>query len=260
MKNRRFAKTISSPLTEQYLAEALLAMGESFYLIYSIVIETGISFKALFDLKVGDIPNPPSFPHYIHIEGAEDRPLSPKLQEHILAYIDGRNADEYFIAPFNNSGEKFNLSSFYTAFKRVLAGFHLENEYSPMSLRKTYAYHIFLEIEDPFLMRKLLKLNSVEAVYNYFGFEPPAHLRKNRLSFTKKSLEYQLFLLQKNEEQAEQLFYALKSFSQITQDIADPSKKQDLLKDSDELLQDIDSLLSTCLKKIEFLTQVKTEV
>lgn len=259
MKERIFAKTIASPSTEQLLGEALLATGEKFYLIYRIVIETGISYKALFELKVKDIPNPPSFPHYIHIDGTNNRPLSSDLEKRILKYIDGRDEEEYFIYSFKNRRKKFNKSTFYTTFKKVLCNFHLENEYSPISLRKTYAYHIFLEVKDPFVMRRLLKFNSIERVYDYFGIELPPYLQKKRifLEVEKNTLEYQLFLLNKTEEQAAELSHCLHTFLQTMQTAPTPLTQQNMLDGKDELLQDIDALLSTCLKKVKALTQAE---
>ena len=102
-------------------------------------------------------------------------PLSEELQASISEYINGRRLEEPLFK--NKSGERLDRTSVFYIFKMICTELGLQDKYSVVSWRKTFAYHYYKKYKDLSYLQWLFNQTKVEDTLKFIGVEENMNLR-----------------------------------------------------------------------------------
>ena len=141
------------------------------YLLFTLSINTGINLKDLLELNVKDVKNK----QYLAIGEGHIVPLSEELQASISEYINGRRLEEPLFK--NKSGERLDRTSVFYIFKMICTELGLQNKYSVVSWRKTFAYHYYKKYKDLSYLQWLFNQSRIEDALRFIEVEENMNLR-----------------------------------------------------------------------------------
>ena len=131
------------------------------YLLFVLSINTGIYLKNLLELKVRDVKNKQD----LTVGKNKVVPLSDEIQEVIKKTIDGCKLD----APLFQGKVGQQLDRTFYIFKVICAELGVQDKYSVLSWRKTFAYHYYMKYKDLSYLMWLFNQNSVEKTLQFIG-------------------------------------------------------------------------------------------
>lgn len=141
------AKAITSPSQEKLIGEYLKYFGSnsrmSYYVMYHLIIETGIKFKHASTMRIDDIKDKDSVEISFNCtDGHRTVQLSKQMKDKIKELIADRPSDEWlFIAP--DTGSPITVIGFQNALNSIQKKLKMTETLSITTLRKTYFYHCY---------------------------------------------------------------------------------------------------------------------
>lgn len=141
------------------------------YLLFVLSINTGIYLKDLLKLKVRDVKNK----QYLTVGKNKVVPLTDEIQEVIKKAINGCKLD----APLfqGKVGQQLDRTSAFYIFKTICVELGVDDKYSVLSWRKTFAYHYYQKYKDISYLMWLFNQHSTEQALNFIGVEENMNLR-----------------------------------------------------------------------------------
>lgn len=183
---KKEAKPIKSDSSVKDLQDYLKLKSERDYLLFVIGITTGYRAGDLVDLKVRDIKDFLENGYFSIIEkkklntirNPKDKDkvkpreviIVPHLRRILREYIINMRDYEYIFQSRKGSNQHILVSSASRMLNEAGAFFGLKN-ISCHSLRKTYAYKIYEETQDIFVVKEMLGHSSVEITKRYIGLD-----------------------------------------------------------------------------------------
>ena len=156
----------------QKMKDLFLSKGEiRGYLLFVLSINTGIYLKDLLELKVRDVKNK----QYLTVGKNKVVPLTDEIQEVIKKAINGCKLD----APLfqGKVGQRLDRTSAFYIFKTICVELGVDDKYSVLSWRKTFAYHYYQKYKDISYLMWLFNQRSTEQALNFIGVEENMNLR-----------------------------------------------------------------------------------
>lgn len=156
----------------QKMKNLFLSKGEiRGYLLFVLSINTGIYLKDLLELKVRDVKNK----QYLTVGKNKVVPLTDEIQEVIKKAINGCKLD----APLfqGKVGQRLDRTSAFYIFKTICVELGVDDKYSVLSWRKTFAYHYYQKYKDISYLMWLFNQHSTEQALNFIGVEENMNLR-----------------------------------------------------------------------------------
>ena len=157
----------------QKLKLKLMEYNYMYYFLFVLGINSNLRISDLLRLRVKDVRN------VSHIEIKEKKTgkqkmfkISPELELEINKYTHAMNADSYLF-PSPHKGKKGSITRD-TAFKvlnKAAKAIGMTQSVSPHSLRKSFAFHLYLKTKDVVLVMKLLNHSSPSVTLRYIGIE-----------------------------------------------------------------------------------------
>lgn len=141
------------------------------YLLFVLSINTGINLTELLNLKVRDVKNK----QYLNFGKNKAVPISEELQEVIKKLVEGCKVDEPLFQ--GKVGQQLDRTSAFYIFKVICAELGVQDKYSVLSWRKTFAYHYYMKYKDLSYLMWLFNQNSVEKTLQFIGEEENMNLR-----------------------------------------------------------------------------------
>ena len=141
------------------------------YLLFVLSINTGIYLKDLLELKVRDVKNK----QYLTVGKNKVVPLSDEIQEIIKKAIEGCKLDTPLFR--GKVGQCLDRTSAFYIFKVICTELGVQDKYSVLSWRKTFAYHYYMKYKDLSYLQWLFNQGTVEQTLNFIGVEENMNLR-----------------------------------------------------------------------------------
>lgn len=141
------------------------------YLLFVLSINTGIYLKDLLELKVRDVKNK----QYLTVGKNKVVTLTDEIQEVIKKAINSCKLD----APLfqGKVGQQLDRTSAFYIFKVICTELGVQDKYSVLSWRKTFAYHYYQKYKDISYLMWLFNQHSIEQALNFIGEEENMNLR-----------------------------------------------------------------------------------
>lgn len=141
------------------------------YLLFVLSINTGIYLKDLLELKVRDVKNK----QYLAVGKNKVVPLTGQIQKVIKKVINGCKLD----APLfqGKVGQQLDRTSAFYIFKVICTELGVQDKYSVLSWRKTFAYHYYMKYKDLSYIQWLFNQGTVERTLSFIGVEENMNLR-----------------------------------------------------------------------------------
>ena len=140
-------------------------------LLFVLSINTGIYLKDLLELKVRDVKNK----QYLTVGKNKVVTLTDEIQEVIKKAINSCKLD----APLfqGKVGQQLDRTSAFYIFKVICTELGVQDKYSVLSWRKTFAYHYYQKYKDISYLMWLFNQHSIEQALNFIGEEENMNLR-----------------------------------------------------------------------------------
>ena len=156
----------------QKMKDLFLSKGEiRGYLLFVLSINTGIYLKDLLELKVRDVKNK----QYLTIGKNKVVPLNDEIQGVIKKTIGGCKLDDPLFQ--GKIGQRLDRTSAFYIFKIICTELGVQDKYSVLSWRKTFAYHYYMKYKDISYLMWLFNQRSVEQALKFIGVEENMNLR-----------------------------------------------------------------------------------
>ncbi len=140
-------------------------------LMFLLSINTGIDLVKLLNLKVEDVKNK----HYISIDRNKVIPLNEDIMELIEEVAGDRKSGEYLF--LNSRGAKIHRNTVFQMFKDICAELGLEDKYSIISWRKTFAYHHYIKYNDLAYLMWLFNQTTVSVALKFIDIDENMNLK-----------------------------------------------------------------------------------
>lgn len=141
------------------------------YLLFVLSINTGINLTDLLNLKVKDVKNK----QYLNYDKNKAVPISKDLQEMIKTMIADCKVDEPLFQ--GKVGQQLDRVSASYIFKVICTELGVQDKYSVLSWRKTFAYHYYMKYKDLSYIQWLFNQCTVERTLSFIGVEENMNLR-----------------------------------------------------------------------------------
>ncbi len=133
----------------------------SHLLMFLLSINTGIDLTELLNLKVKDVKNKSC----LVLGKQKSIPLSNKIIGLINEEIKGKKKSDYLFE--NSRGNKFDRALVFCAFKDTCEELGLNENYSLVSWRKTFAYHHYMKYKDLSYIGWLFNHNNINQTLKF---------------------------------------------------------------------------------------------
>ena len=140
-------------------------------LMFLLSINTGIGLVKLLNLKIEDVKKK----HYISIDRNKIIPLNKDILELIEEVAGDRKSEEYLF--LNSRGAKIHRNTVFQMFKDICTELGLENKYSIISWRKTFAYHHYKKYNDLAYLMWLFNQTTVKVALKFIDIDENMNLK-----------------------------------------------------------------------------------
>jgi polyhydroxyalkanoate synthesis regulator phasin len=170
--SRQVSKAINSPVLEEIIGKQLRDMGESYYLLYRLSIETGYVCGDLLRLNVRDVYKKKVIKIPSKLTSKErDREISDELYSDLTAFCDNRPLSQaLFIG--SKSGTRLNFPTFQKALLRVSHSLGINPVLTASALRKTYLFHVIMITGNTAALKKEYNQSLSREMYESLGISP----------------------------------------------------------------------------------------
>lgn len=170
-EGRQFVHPIRNRKTIAKMKEYLMNQSQFRYFLFVFGINTGINIKELCSIKVKDIRNKTQFSI---AEGRNKRvriiPISQSLKNEIDNYIRFMDDEEFLFA----SKKLLKPITRNYAWKIIREAAHacgVTEQVGSQTMRKTYAYHLYMSNKDLLKLKQILGYNSTRKALEYIGMD-----------------------------------------------------------------------------------------
>ena len=140
-------------------------------LMFLLSINTGIDLAKLLNLKVKDVKKK----HYLNIDRNKVAPLNQEILELIKQVTANRKDNEYLF--LNSRGDRIHRYSVFLIFKDICAELGLDDKYSIISWRKTFAYHHYKKYNDLAYLMWLFNQTTVRVALKFIDIDEKMNLK-----------------------------------------------------------------------------------
>lgn len=162
--------TITSAIVETKLGVEIKKKDLALYILYRILIETGIPYTHLVKRNVGSFRNKKNISYSTKNEGIITESFSDDTLENISIYIEEKDDDELMF-PNKHTDSPLHPSCAIRAFNRCAKKIGLSERITPAVLKKTYFFHLLLNTSEMSVFRKRTSLYTKKEICDYFGIE-----------------------------------------------------------------------------------------
>ena len=141
------------------------------YLLFVLSINTGINLKELLALKIRDVKNK----QYLSIGKHVAIPLSKELRNIVAQVVGNRKQEEPLF--INKYGGALDRTSVFFMFKTICSELGVQDKYSVVSWRKTFAYHYYQKYKDLSYLQWLFNQSRIEDALRFIEVEENMNLR-----------------------------------------------------------------------------------
>lgn len=168
------------------VAKELRNMNEQYYLIFQLILETGMPLEAVPLLKVVDIKNNPItfIPSHKYVIRSEY--VSAQLSKNLKAFAGDRNDDALAFYALKDDSKPFPIRNFQKALIRASELNGLSQSITALALRKTYILNVYLKEHNYNKIYALTECRSIKGVLEYLNLEVPTPDNKYLSGYTIK--------------------------------------------------------------------------
>ena len=141
------------------------------YLLFVLSINTGIYLKDLLKIKVKDVKNK----QYLNIGKDKVAPLNCEIKDTIKRLVDGCKLDTPLFQ--GKAGQQLDRTSVFRLFKTICTELGVQDKYSVLSWRKTFAYHYYMKYKDLSYLQWLFNQGTVFQTLGFIDVEENMNLR-----------------------------------------------------------------------------------
>lgn len=146
---------------------------EAYYVIFRIILDTGIPLEEIPSLRVCDINKNALTFMPIHKGFLRTEQLSEETQAVIKAYVAGKREEDYAFPAKSSDKKPLNIRSFQFALAETSNHFCYDPPITAMSLKKTFIYNLYMHTHDPKKIYKITGVRSLAQLYEYLGIDAP---------------------------------------------------------------------------------------
>lgn len=192
MSSRVKSTALTSPVLINEVGNKLLQTGDKYYILFRLLIETGIPCVQLLRKKVSHVRNADEITYLRQkTNQLEHHSLSDELKRELALYTSAMSPDSYLF-PSDTKNKPLNIVLLQTRLADISRELQV-SEITVRSLHKTYQYNEYLKGGTARKrIKQILHLYNEEKIEEYFG-----------VSLQKKdahSLESMLTMIQKKQE------------------------------------------------------------
>lgn len=171
-----FIKPITSEKVIHDLSEDLRKTQESYYLIFHIILETGMPLKRVLQLKVSDLYRKPKLQYESrHRTTLYSVAISLHLQRELMTFLKGRKSDEIAF-----TGARSTKGMYVTAFQKALntscERLHITPPVNATTLRKTFIRNILVSDGNFVRAAHFTDSSGPAEVLAYLGIDYPEEI------------------------------------------------------------------------------------
>lgn len=164
---------ITDKYTLETIAKDLKSKSEAYYIMFKILLDTGMPLDELAKMRVCDINKNAITFMPIHKGNLRTEPLSESTQEDIRNYVKDKQQGDFAFPSKSNPQKPMFIRSFQYALLESSRTYGIEPPVSATSLKKTYIYNLFMETHDTKKIYKITGIRSLVQLYEFFGIEAP---------------------------------------------------------------------------------------
>lgn len=174
MPARTRSTAISSPDLLSEIGKRMLRTGDKYYILFQMLVKTGISCTQLLEKKVSDVRNKDSISYHRQKTNLTAYlPLDEDLKKEIALYTFSMPMDGYLF-PANKYNQPLNIYLIQKRLKDISTELQIP-EISVRSLMKTYQYNEYIKGgECQKRIKSILHIYSRDALETYFGISLPS--------------------------------------------------------------------------------------
>ncbi len=166
-------KAITSEYTLNMISQDLKKKRYSYYIIFWLIVETGIPLENISKLTCADISGENVTFNPVHKDVVRKENLSPRLQDDIKELIKDKKPDDYAFTSKKDTSKPMFIRCFQKALEKTSSFYNLEPPVTATTLRKTYIYHLLTREHNLEKIFAITKCRSKKAIYEYLELEPP---------------------------------------------------------------------------------------
>lgn len=174
MQSMPKSSAIASPELIFEIGKRMLKTGDKYYILYQMLIKTGISCTQLLEKRVSDVRNKSAISYYRQkTNQIEYQSLDEELQRELSLYTHSLPMDAYLF-PSNKNNQPLNIYLIQKRLKDISTELQIPIV-TVRSLMKTYQYHEYAKGGSrQKRIKHILHLHSTEALESYFGISLPS--------------------------------------------------------------------------------------
>ena len=197
---RNIAKAITSSSQEKLIGDYLKYFGSKnnlcYYVMYYLIIETGIKFKQATCLKVNDVKNKNSIDVSFNCtDGYRTVLLSDTMMQRLNELTENKSPDAWLFAS-SDSGEPITPIAFQNALNSIRKRLKISEPLNITTLRKTYYFHCYQYKLQHGAYKDddigYISIHNDEWVEEYLGLKEPSadkvRTTRNRIQFNTPAL------------------------------------------------------------------------
>lgn len=188
MKNVMYP--ITNNMTIALVEKQLKEVNPAYYIIFELMLETGIPLSTCCELKCCDIDKNAVTFHPTHKHVTRTEPISDKLQKEISQYLDGRNDMSYAFHQKNAPDKHLHYRTFLGCLESICEKCNINPVITSQTIRKTYIYRLFITGNNIEKIFALTGIKNIKEIYNYLGLPLPE--LKDKEYFSRDSLKDQI--------------------------------------------------------------------
>lgn len=233
-----------TPITSEYIIDLVAAdirkKRECYYIIFWLILETGITLANIPKLKVKDIKGTTISFHPVHKRVLRVENISPKLQEEIKEYIKGKNDEDLAFTAYSDNTKPLFERGFQKALTAASDFYNISPPVTSERLRRTYIYNLLIKEHNIEKIRSITGCRSIREVYEYLSLPLPNSKNAERLeSYSQRDAILKERLLEKTTD------HFTSVIKSIEVELAVPDRADiKYIDDAMKLLSDINNRLS----------------
>lgn len=173
-RKKETSKGIYSQIEEELVYSELTAMDPLYGLVFKVMVETGIPFKHLTQLKTSDLVEHSTLKYASRLGYEREMPMSQELQQVLKAYAfeRGKEGDDIFFTGKRNNNP-LHPATIAQVLNQVSDKCGISPHLTANSLHMTFVYHLIQLDGDCKRAKRCLHATTDRDVYKYLGLPMP---------------------------------------------------------------------------------------
>jgi len=153
------------------LKERLLEVGEKYYLMFTVGINTGLRISDILNLTVGDVRDKTHVTIFEKKTGKRKRFLiNERLRQEIDGYISGAGDEAYLIKSQKGTNRPVNRCQAYKVLNDAAKSLKIP-EVGTHTMRKTFGYWHYKQNKDVAILQDIFNHSSPSITLRYIGID-----------------------------------------------------------------------------------------